>query len=154
MKKQGVFGLVAGITMGVAAAVAGGLAAAKVVKEIRSDLDQTDFVSPNGDNVVTIKYGASDFANGLTLVKIQAYTENSDDSCDFALLAGKNSGAFSCEWEDNEHFELLVGSRKRKQCCEVDFEGEEIVISYYLNKEVDEAPVQECDEVVEETAEE
>lgn len=145
--------MVAGITMGVAAAVAGGLAAAKVVKEIRSDLEQTDFVSPNGDNIVTIKYGASDFANGLTLVKIQAYTENSDDSCDFALLAGKNSGAFSCEWKDNEHFELLVGSRKRKQCCEVDFEGEEIVISYYLNKEVADVTAEECDVIAEENVE-
>lgn len=139
MKKQGVFGLVAGITLGVAAAVAGGIAAAKIVKEIKSDLEQTDFVSPNGDNIVTLNCGASDFANGLTLVKIEAYTENSNASCNFSLLAGKNAGAFSCEWKDNEHFELLVGSKKRKQCCDVDFSGEKIVIGYYMNKAVGES---------------
>ena len=38
------------------------------------------------------------------------------------------------EWIDNNHFKLLIGNGKRKQCCDVSFDGEQINALYYLVK--------------------
>ena len=135
MKKQGVIGLIAGIAAGAAAAVAGGLVAAKVVKEIKSDLSDFSFVSNDGKNVVTLTYGASDFAKGLTYVQVTAYVEDSDLNCKMVVFSIKKDETFCGEWTDNDNFKLLVGNGKRKQCCEVDFGGEEINMYYYIEKE-------------------
>lgn len=152
MKKQGILGLVVGVTAGVAAAVAGGLATVKVVKEIKNDLKDVDFASPNGDNIVSLKFGSSEFAKGLSYVKVEAKIEDGEDSCDFVMLAGKNAGGLSCEWTDNEHCTVMLGEGRLKQRCDIDYTGEEIVISYYVYKVEDEA--EECEDLVEVEAEE
>ena len=157
MKNQGILGIMVGVAAGVAAAVAGGLATAKVVKEIKSDLKSVDFASPNGDNIVSLKLGSSEFARGLSYVKVEAKIEDGEDSCDFVMLAGKNAGGLSCEWTDNEHCIVMIGEGKHKQRCDVDFTGEDIVISYYVQKtedivEVCEEEICEEEQAVEENA--
>ena len=139
MKKKGLIGLVVGLAAGAAAAVAGGLATAKVVKEIKADLGDCRFASEDGKNVVTLTYGSSDFAKGLTYVQVRAFVEESDLDCKMVVFAIKKTDIFDGQLEDNEHFKLLVGSGKRKQCCEIDFSGDEINMYYYIEK----APVEE-----------
>lgn len=145
MKKQGIVGLVVGVAAGVAAAVAGSLATVKVVKEIKHDLKDVDFASPNGDNVVSLHFGSSEFAKGLSYVKVEAKIEDGEDSCDFVMLAGKNAGGLSCEWTDNEHCTVMLGEGKRRQRCDIDYTGEEIVISYYVDKVEDVVEVYEAE---------
>ena len=134
MKKKGLIGLIAGLAAGAAAAVAGGLATAKVVKEIKGDLADYKFASEDGTKVVTLTYGSSDFAKGLTYVQVRAFVEESDLDCKMVVFAIKNTEIFNGEWEDGEHFKLSVGSGKRRQCCEVDFSDDEINMYYYVEK--------------------
>ena len=152
MKKNGVFGLIAGITAGVAAAVAGSFATVKIVKEIKSDLNESCFVSPDGDNFVTLKCGASNFAKGLAYIKVRAYSESEvvNDECTFSFLAGKNANGITFEWKDNNHFELSVGEGKLKQCCDISFNEGNITIMYFLQKDEEKVPA-ETIEVVSET---
>ena len=150
-KKSGLVGLIAGIAGGVAAAVAGGLATAKVVKEIKEDLGDYRFASEDGKNVVTLTYGSSDFAKGLTYVQVRAFVEESDLDCKMVVFAIKNTEIFNGEWEDGEHFKLSVGGGKRRQCCEVDFSNDEINMYYYIEKtpveDVIECEVADDDEI-------
>ncbi len=131
MKKQCVIGLVAG-TLAAAAAAAGAYVTAKVVKEIKRDLKEVYFVSPNEDNIVSVTSGVSDMARGLIFVKVKAYTKSGSDECKFSFLSC--TGGISCEWKDDEHLELLVGKGKKKPCCDIDFSGEDITLTYYFKK--------------------
>ena len=115
MKKYGIFGLVASVAAGAAAA----LAVDKVVKEIKSDIDELGFVSPEGDNSVVLLHGASKTAKGLMFIKIKAATEAKDDSCEFIAFTKKRENVFAGEWIDNDHFKLLIGTGKKKQCFDV-----------------------------------
>ena len=145
MKRNNVFGIIAGIAAGAAAAIAGGIAAAKVVKEIKSDLNNFSFVSDDGKNIVTLTYGSSDFARGLTYVKVKASVEESDLNCKMIVFAIKKEEVFCGEWRDNENFKLWVGNGKRRQCCDVDFSGDEINMYYYIEKKAGEFDVIECE---------
>ncbi len=153
MKKKGLIGLIAGVTAGVAAAVAGGLATAKVVKEIKNDLNDYSFASEDGKNVVTLTYGSSDFAKGLTYVQVRAFVEDSDLDCKMVVFAIKNTEIFDGEWSDSEHFTLKVGSGKRRQCCDVDFSDDEINMYYYVEKTTEDEDIIECEVADDETIE-
>ncbi|MBR2335933.1 MAG: hypothetical protein IKA62_06915 [Clostridia bacterium] len=145
MKKKGLVGLIVGVTAGVAAAVAGGLATKKVVKEIKDDLSDYSFESEDGKNVVTLTYGSSDFAKGLTYVQVRAFVKDSDLDCKMVVFAIKNTEIFDGEWIDGEHFTLKVGSGKRKQCCDVDFSDDEINMYYYVEKTTEDEDIIECE---------
>ena len=138
-KKSGIVGLVAGLAAGTAAAVAGGIVTAKVVKEIKDDICDCRFASEDGKNVVTMTYGSSDFAKGLTYVQVRAFVEESDLDCKMVVFAIRKNEMFEGVWEDDEHFKLFVGNGKRRQCCEVDFSDDEINMYYYVEK----APVED-----------
>ena len=153
MKKQGVAGLIAGIMAGAATAIVSGLVTAKVVKEIKSDLNDFSFVSNDGKNVVTLTYGSSDFARGLTYVQVRAFVEDSDLDCKMIVFAIKKDEIFCGEWSDNDTFKLRVGNGKRKQCCEADFSGDEINMYYYVEKEEDNFDVVECEVATDEEIE-
>lgn len=132
---NGIVGMILGITAGVAAATAGGLAAFKVLSEIKSDSQETTMVSPNEKNYVTVTCGSSHFARGLTLVKIKA--ENEADHCDFSFLVGKNA-KISFNWVDEDNFKLFVGGDgKLQRICDVYFGGEEIIMKLYMSKPED-----------------
>ena len=148
MKKQGIIGLVVGVTAGVAAAVAGGICTAKVVKEIKNDIKDNEIVSPEGNNVITLSCGVSNFAKGLALIKVHAKSGEKEDECKFSFLAGKSAASLNYEWKDNDHFELTVGEGKFQQCCDVAFDEENVTIMYYVQKNAPEA----CDDA-EETCE-
>ena len=129
---NGIVGMILGITAGVAAATAGGFAAFKVLKEIKNDSQETTMVSPNEKNYVTVTCGSSDFARGLTLVKVKA--ENENDHCEISFLAGKNA-KISFNWKDDNNFELGIGGAKMfEKMCDVSFEGEEIMMKMYAKK--------------------
>ena len=134
MKKQTVIGLIIGITLGTAATIAGIIAVRKIVKEIKNDLEEESFISPNGDNLVTLTYGSSDFARGLTFIKVRGMSEGGKDDCKLIAFAKRNSKLFSAEWADNAHFNLVIGNGKVKQHCDVSFEGRKINALYYLHK--------------------
>ena len=153
MKKGKVLGLVAGISAGVAALLAGGFATKKVVKEIQKDLSDFTFASDDGRNVVTLSYGASNYAKGLTYVQVKAMVDNSDLNCKMVMFAIKNTEVFNGEWSDNEHFKLTIGSGKRCQCCDVDFSGDEINMFYYIDKGTEEDVIIECEVADDETIE-
>lgn len=154
MNKKGIIGLVAGAVAGVAAVTAGIFATKKVVKEIKADLKDVELVSPEGNNKITLSCGASDFAKGLAMIKVFATTEDKEDDCKFSFLAGKRAESIKYDWADNDHFELTVGEGKIKQCCDVDFEGEEIIIYYYWMKDGVKVSEEEIiDEITEEAIE-
>lgn len=134
MKKQTVIGLIVGVTLGTAATIAGIITVRKIVKEIKNDLVEESFISPNGDNLVTLTYGSSDFARGLTFIKVRGMSEGGKDDCKLIAFAKRNSKLFSAEWADNEHFNLVIGNGKVKQHCDVSFEGRKINALYYLHK--------------------
>ncbi len=136
MKKKVVFGMIAGFLAGAAATAAGAVAADKVAKEIRQDVAERDFVSPNGDRVVTLSFGCSKTARGLTCIRVKATDVSSEDVCKLVILAKKSAGLMSGNWSDNDHFRLLVGTGKRKQCCDISFDAAGITANYYLTKAV------------------
>jgi hypothetical protein len=131
MKGNTILGLVAGLAAGIAATVA----VNKVVTEIKSDIGEHRFTSPNGNNFVTLSYGSSNTAKGLTCIKVNASKEGFDDNCKLMIFAKKNEELFTGEWTDNDNFTLWVGKGKRKWRCEVDFEGEGVSAELYLDKE-------------------
>lgn len=130
MKKSTVIGLVAGLAAGAATTAIVG----QIAKEIKNDMRDQVFVSPNGDNRVTLSYGTSKFARGLTYIKVISTSELKDDPCKMVMLAKKGERFLSGQWVSNEHFELLIGNGKRKQCCDVTFSEEEISAHYYVMK--------------------
>lgn len=134
MKKFFVLGLLAGVAAGAAAAIAGKILVDKIVGEIKNDLDDYTFTSPDQNNSVTISYGTSETAKGLTFVRVKATSTTNDDDCKLIAFARKADEMFYGEWSDNEHFQLLVGNGKCKQCCDVAFDQEKIVARYYLQK--------------------
>ncbi len=134
MKKQTVIGICVGVAIGAAAAVAGTLAVRKIIKEIKADLNECSFTSPDGNNVVSLTYGTSKFARGLTFIKVQGSVESGNDNCKLVLFAKDSSQLFTGEWEDNDNFKLFVGNGKLKQCCDFNFVDEKIVAKYYLRK--------------------
>lgn len=144
MKRSSIIGFIAGLAVG----VAGSVATAKVVSEIKEDFKDTDLVSPDGDNTVTLTCGTSSTARGLSLIKVRAHKEEREDDCKLTMVAGKNSKDIHSEWSDNNHFSLVVGEGKLRQLCNVDFSGEEIKMVYSLTKAQpeDEAECEaECD---------
>lgn len=130
MKNNAFFGLVAGIAAGVVATTA----VDKIVKEIKGDIGEHRFTSPDSNNFVTLSYGSSETAKGLTYIKVIASAEGTEDTCKLVILAKKNDELFTGEWTDNEHFSLVVGKGKRRQCCDVDFIDGEITAIYYTQK--------------------
>ena len=129
MKKRVIFGLAAGI----AALTAAAAAVNKISKEMKNGFAEEEFDSPFGDNWVKVSIGSSETAKGLTCVKIHAETDRNEDSCKLMFLAKKDA-AISYEWEDNEHFRILLGSGKTKQRCDVEFSVEKITARYYMIK--------------------
>ena len=157
MKKHNMVGLITGIAAGAAAAVAGGLAVARVIKEMKSDPQENQIFSPDGTNSVTLSYGVSEFGKGLTLIKVLAQTENGEDECKFAFVAGNGAKNVQYQWVDNENFELTVGKGLLQQCCDVEFTEDQINIAYYWHKIVNVSvnhPVEAEEEAVEEAVEE
>ena len=134
MKKQTIIGICVGAAIGTAATVAGVLAVRKIIKEIKADLSECSFTSPDGNNVVTLTCGTSKFARGLTFIKVEGSVESGNDNCKLVLFAKDSFELFSGEWLDNDHFRLLVGGGKRKQCCDVRFDDQKIMANYYLRK--------------------
>lgn len=126
MKKGVAFGLGAGIAALATAAVLSG----KISKEIKDDLIEEEFDSPFGNNWIKISMGSSESAKGLMYIKVQAECDSNEDVCKLVIFAEKDA-AISMVWEDNEHFLLLVGSGKRKQCCDVVFDIKNITMKYY-----------------------
>lgn len=135
MKKRVLVSTIFGFAAGAAAAIAGKMAVDKVIKEIKGDLDDESFVSPSGDNVVTLSCGSSESAKGLTYIKVRASSESKTDTCELIAFAKGKAKAIVGEWEDEEHFKLTIGKGKVKQRCDVSFEGEQIVAHYYFVKE-------------------
>ena len=129
MKNKTIFGIIAGVAAGTAVA----LATRRIVTEIKSDLCDATFVSPEGDKTVTLTLGASKTARGLTFIKVNATSTAKDDCCKLIAFSGKNA-LIDGNWTDNDHFKLLIGNGKRKQCCDVSFDGEQITALYYLVK--------------------
>lgn len=134
MKNKTVFGIIAGVTASVMAGTAVALTTKKIVREIKRDMCDATFVSPDGDNAVELNFGASKTARGLTYIKVNATSENKDDCCKLIVFAKKKDELMDGEWIDNNHFKLLIGNGKRKQCCDVSFDGEQINALYYLVK--------------------
>lgn len=127
--KKGIIGLIVGLTTGVAAAVAGGLATAKVVKEIKSDLNETVFVSPNETNKVTVERGSSKFARGMTYIKVTA--KNGEKNCEmYFLFSGKEVDTISYDWRDENHFAMYVGDGLYREFGEVAFEDDKITMNH------------------------
>ena len=126
MKKGVMFGLGAGFAALATAAVLAG----KISKEIKDDLIEEEFDSPFGNNWIKISMGSSGLAKGLMYIKVSAECDSNEDICKLVLFAEKDA-AISMVWEDNEHFLLLVGSGKRKQCCDVVFDTKNITMKYY-----------------------
>lgn len=134
MKNKTIFGIIAGVTASVMAGTAVALTTKKIVREIKRDMCDATFVSPDGDNAIELNFGASKTARGLTFIKVNATSENKDDCCKLIVFAKKKDELMDGEWIDNNHFKLLIGSGKRKQCCDVSFDGEQINALYYLVK--------------------
>jgi len=132
MKNNTVLGMLAGFAVGAAAAVVGMIAVDKVVKEIKVDLCDQSFTSPEGNNKVTLSYGSSDTAKGLTYVKVIATTESKEDECKLVILTKKSEPMFAVEWTDNNNCKILVGNGKHKQCCDVKFDGDQLFAQYYV----------------------
>ena len=134
MKKKVVIGTVIGIATGVAAAIAGAFVVERVVKEIKEEMCMQCFTSPDGDNSVMVSLGASKTVGSLTYIRVKASSESCENECKLSLLTKKMDEAFEAQWIDNTQFRLLVGNGKRKQCCDITFNGENISAIYYWTK--------------------
>ena len=136
MSKKGTLEFVLGLAAGTAAALAGTRLVCKIKKEINKNMCEQTFTSPEENNSVTLSYGSSKTARGLTYIRITAIAESTEDDCRLVLFTKKGIEILSSEWLDNDHFKILIGNGKRKQCCDVNFEEKEIVANYYLQKSV------------------
>ena len=125
MKKRTIFGLAAGI----AAITAVAVGVNKISREMKNGLVEEEFDSPFGNNWIKISMGSSETAKGLMYIKINAECDSNEDACNLLIFAEKDA-AMSIVWEDNDHFILLVGNGKRKQCCEVSFGIKNISMKY------------------------
>ena len=130
------------VAIGIAAGVAGlatGAAITLAIKrnfdklfgEMQDDVSEEIFTSPDGNNSVRVLFGASKTAKKMALVSITARNEEKD--CMMLALARRGDNLLSGEWIDNDHFELLLGSSSKKQCCEVTFDND-ITMNYYLTR--------------------
>lgn len=136
MSVRGILKFAAGYTAGVMATVTGCSIADKVAKEIKNNMNHArTFVSPDGDHRVELFYGSSETAKGLTCIKIIVSSEQGH-GCKLVVFARKRGDFVNaeCEWSDNDRFCLLVGNGKRKQCWNVNFDGENVTAIYYLRK--------------------
>ena len=134
--------IVIGITAGVAslAGIAAGAAAViackknfgKVFGEMQDDVSEQVFTSPDGNNTVTVSFGASKTAKGMALVGVTATSQ--DKTYTLLALARKADNLLTGTWTDNDHFQLLIGSCSNKQCCDVTFGGKKIRARYYLRR--------------------
>lgn len=131
MKKRTKFAMAVGFVAGAAAGAVGAMAYDKIAAEIKSDMREQIFTSPDGNNVVTVSYGSSSTAKGLTYIRVKALS-NSDDDCKLVVFAKKAPKLLNAEWLDNNNFKLFVGNGKHKQCCDVKFEEGNILANYYL----------------------
>ena len=134
MKKNVAIGMIAGaagIAVGATATVLVNQLVDKIKKEIQETTRDYTFTSPNGDNTVTLSYGYSKTAKGLTYIKVTATSEPKNDSCTLVAISRKVDNLFDGAWKNDDHFELTIGNRRAKQCCDINFEGEEIVALYY-----------------------
>ena len=122
----------AGLAWGAALSCAT-MATVKIVKEIRGDVTELEFISSDDKNSVKVESGSSSFAKDLTMFRITAKSEGKDDECKFLFLSG--SSVVCYEWVDDEHFVVVAGKGKIKNVCEISFEGEEPVLVYYLKNE-------------------
>ena len=125
------FAMAVGFVAGAAAGAVGAMAYDKIAAEIKSDMREQTFTSPEGNNVVTVSYGSSATAKGLTYIRVKALAAD-DDDCKLVVFAKKSPKLFNAEWFDNNHFKLLIGNGKHKQCCDVKFEEANILANYYL----------------------
>ena len=132
MKRNFILGMITGVAAGAAAA----LAVDKVTKEIKSDLQDHVFPSPEGKNVVTLTCGTSATAKGLTYIRIFA-TADDKETCKLVAFAKKNEEYINGEWLDNDNFKLLIGKGKLKQRCDVSFDGDEISANLYFSNETE-----------------
>ena len=135
MKKKWILGTVAGFAVGTAAGIAGKLVTEKVIGEIKGSICEQDFVSPEEKHTVKISYGYSKAARELTYIRVEATSAAVDDTCRMVLFTKKPPEMLDAQWTDSDHFKFLVGSGKRKQCCDVTFDGNNINATYYLTKD-------------------
>ena len=135
MKKKFILGTIAGIAVGTAAGIAGKLVTKKVIGQIKDSMSEQSFVSPEESHTVKISYGSSKAARELTYIRVEAASETVDDTCKLILFTRKLPETFDTQWTDPDHFKLLVGNGKRKQCCDISFDGNNINATYYLTKE-------------------
>ena len=134
MKKSTILGAAIGFALGTAAAITGKMAVDKVVGEIREQMRDQVFTSPDGDHKVTVKCGTSKSAKGLSYMRVIATSETVDDECKLSMIARKRPLIIVARWDDNDHCKLSVGNGKRNQCCDVSFEENHITARYYLSK--------------------
>ena len=135
MKNKVALGAIIGFAAGAAAAITGKMAVDKVAGEIKSEMSEQSFTSPNSENLVTVSYGSSKSAKGLTFIRVRAYVESGEDECKLFMFSRKMPRVLDAQWEGNDHFKLLVGNGKRRQCCDVTFDEKNITAVYYLVKE-------------------
>lgn len=129
MKKDLRFGLFAGFVAGAVVTNVVKNAVSLIKTEIKNNLNKMVFTSPDEDHLVTLSYGTSETAKGLTYIKITASEEGRDD-CKLVIMGKKSEHFLRGDWSDNDHFRLQVGSGKCKQCCDVHFDAEEITATY------------------------
>ena len=137
MKACGILKFAAGYAAGVAATAFGYTALEKIVAEMKRDMkDEQILVSPEGNHRVSMVYGSSETAKGLTCIKIKITAEEKDDECKLVVFSRKRGDFVNAvsEWSDNDHFHLLVGNGKRRQCWDVSFEEDQITALYYFRK--------------------
>ena len=127
------FAMAVGFVAGAAAGAVGAMAYDKIAAEIKSDMSEQTFTSPEGNNVVTVSYGSSATAKGLTYIRVKALAAD-DDDCKLVVFAKKSPKLLNAEWFDNNHFKLLIGNGKHKQCCDVKFDEANVTANYYLVK--------------------
>lgn len=133
MSKNEKTGLIIGSIAAAVASVAGCLATVKAVKEIKEDLHEVALVSPSGKNMVSVNRGTSQFAIGLTYIKLKAENEEGK-TCEMAFLAGKRSDKVIFNWKDDDHLDFQLGDERCKQYCDVIFGEDDISMTYYLKK--------------------
>lgn len=134
MDKKVIIGIaaagVAGIAAGAAVTIAIKKNFGKIFSEMQDDVSEQIFTSPDGNNTAKVLYGASSTAMGMALISVTATSQN--DTCTLLDLARKSNNLLVGQWIDNDHFQLLIGSGRKKQVYDICFEGDKIVANYSL----------------------